>query len=299
MSIESLPTGGPGRNSWLAPHFNNIISSTDQLECLIAEENIEDPQIEMAVPYPALVERHALVALEDTFKAKLEWTMGGKRKTHIFTHGDLFLHPAGLITSPRWDRRARLFFLAIRPEFLNQAAGQLDLKPNEELVPSYGFRDNLLSRLIQTIVREFSHKNPDLLYAETLAHAAAAHLLKTATSCSKPICKLRGRLSAQLLQQIMDYVQANMDKKISLEELASLARLSPVHFTRLFRESTGLAPHSWLLERRLAKAEELLCNSRLTIAQIASRTGFSDQSHLTRYFRRSRNVTPFYFRHNK
>ncbi len=285
-----------GQSSWVKPHFKNVVSSAEQLNCLIAEANLEDAHIEMAKPYPALVQRHILLVRTDTIASRLEWTVNGRRREGVLTGGDLILNPAGLTTFPQWDKPVKLCLLAIRPNFLIRTAEQMDVNPNVELVPSYGFRDGLLAQLIQTVVEEFSNEYPDLLYAETMANAAMAYLLKTSVTRPASLRERKGKLSPRALQLVMEFIRENLNTRFSLEELASLANLSPVHFARLFRRTTGMAPHQWLLEQRLKRAEDLLRNSRLPISQVAARTGFSDQSHLTRHFRRSRGVTPSEFR---
>lgn len=284
------------QRSWVKPHFHNLNSSGEVLDCLIAETNLEDAHVEMAKPYPALVERHILLVRDDKVCAKLDWTINGRRKSDAYVGGDLILNPAGLTTFPRWDKKVKLHLLAIRPEALNQAAEQMDMKAKVELIPRYGFREHLLGRLIQTVVGEFSRPYPDLLYAETMAHATMAHLLKTAANNMKPTKDLKGKLPVRTLQAVVDYMQANLRHRVSLEELASIAQLSAVHFARLFRQTTGQPPHQWLLEQRLQHAEKLLVAKTLTITDIATQSGFSDQSHLTRAFRRSRGVTPSRFR---
>lgn len=282
--------------SWIKPHFHNIASSADQLNCLIAEANLEDARIEMARPYPALVQRHIIVLRTDKTPANLEWTVSGRRRKAIFHAGDVIINPTGLTTFPQWDRKVKLGLLAIRPEALKQAAEQLDVNPNLELVPCYGFRDPLLAQLIQTIVDEFAEEQPDLVYAETMAQAAMVHLIRTATNRLPALRKMQGKLPAPLLQRVIDFARANLSSKLSLEQLASLAGFSPVHFARLFRESTGLPPHQWLLEQRVEKAEGLLRDRKVAISEVAARAGFADQSHLTRYFRRLRGTTPSRFR---
>jgi AraC family transcriptional regulator len=284
------------QRSWVKPHFRNITSSAQALDCLIAETNMEDAHIEMAKPYPALINRHILLVRDDAVCAKLDWTINGRRKTDAYVNGDLILNPAGLTTFPRWNKRVKLHLLAISPEALNRAAEQMDMKPTVELIPHYGFRDRLLAQLIQVVVAQFSQPYPDLMYAETMAHATMAHMLKTAANDIKTTKQLKGKLPARTLQSVIEYMQANLGRRVSLEELASIAQLSAVHFTRLFRQTTGQPPHQWLLEQRLAKAEELLHAKHLSISEIASQTGFSDQSHLTRAFRRSRGITPSLFR---
>jgi AraC family transcriptional regulator len=78
----------------------------------------------------------------------------------------------------------------------------------------------------------------------------------------------------------------SLSEPVSLDDLANLAGLSPFHFVAMFKRSTGLAPHQYLLAQRIERARALLAESRVPIADVAARTGFADQSHLMRVFRR-------------
>lgn len=96
---------------------------------------------------------------------------------------------------------------------------------------------------------------------------------------------------AKQVQQIQDYLQANYTQSISLNRLAQLADLKPLRLLRLFRKQVGLPPHLYLVQTRVANAKALL-RSGIPLAQVAVDTGFTDQSHLTRHFKRWVGVTP-------
>ena len=84
----------------------------------------------------------------------------------------------------------------------------------------------------------------------------------------------------------------DLAEELSLDTLAGVAGVSPCYFSRLFRSSFGLPPHRFVLERRLMKARDLLQGKGHSIAEIAAMTGFSDQIHLTRLFKRQFGITP-------
>ncbi len=88
-----------------------------------------------------------------------------------------------------------------------------------------------------------------------------------------------------------DFLKECYADDITLEQLASIAQLSPFHFARLFNKTIGLAPHAYLIHVRVEQAKKLLSQA-YPIAQVAAETGFSDQSHLTRRFKRIVGVTP-------
>lgn len=74
--------------------------------------------------------------------------------------------------------------------------------------------------------------------------------------------------------------------------IAKAVEISPSYFLTLFKQSTGMAPHQYVITRRIERAKALLTQTRLPIAEIATRTGFADQSHLTRLMRRHTGLTP-------
>jgi AraC-like DNA-binding protein len=102
----------------------------------------------------------------------------------------------------------------------------------------------------------------------------------------------RGGLSPALKQRICEYIESHLDEKISLDVLSSMAGLSAYHFARAFRQSLGTPPHGYLLQRRLERVKQMMRDPKLPLSEIALATGFSDQSHLARHFRRLTGISP-------
>ncbi|MFK3775840.1 helix-turn-helix domain-containing protein [Pseudomonas sp. NPDC089406] len=92
-----------------------------------------------------------------------------------------------------------------------------------------------------------------------------------------------------------ELLESRLAEPPSLEDLAAAVNLSPFHFARVFRQATGLPPHAWLKQRRLARARELL-RSGLPALEVALALGFADQSHLSRQFKQAYGVTPGAYR---
>jgi AraC family transcriptional regulator len=107
---------------------------------------------------------------------------------------------------------------------------------------------------------------------------------------------LRGGLSPAALRRVQVFVESNLGRPITLGDLAARAGLSLHHFARAFRVSTGITPRSFVEQRRLARAEQLLARSSLPLAAIAMDCGFGSQSRLTTAFRRRTGFTPAQFR---
>lgn len=93
---------------------------------------------------------------------------------------------------------------------------------------------------------------------------------------------------------VREFLDAHFDQDVSLEHLAQLAGLSPYHLNRTFREQLGIPPHAYVIQLRITRAK-LLLRSGLPIAEVAHATGFADQSHFTRHFKKMVGITPGQF----
>jgi AraC-like DNA-binding protein/PAS domain-containing protein len=109
----------------------------------------------------------------------------------------------------------------------------------------------------------------------------------------------RGGLPPRALRRVREYVDAHLEENIGLEALAAAAGLSMFHFARAFKQSEGVTPHSYLIQRRVERAQELLTATDCSLSDIALATGFSDQSHLARHFRERVGIPPSSFRWSK
>jgi transcriptional regulator GlxA family with amidase domain len=107
---------------------------------------------------------------------------------------------------------------------------------------------------------------------------------------------IRGGLVPSAVRRIREYVEANLEFRIELVDLAAIANLSRCHFAYAFKQSLGCTPHRYVMSRRLERARQLLGESALPIAEIALATGFADQSHLSRSFRALFGVSPRAYR---
>jgi len=95
---------------------------------------------------------------------------------------------------------------------------------------------------------------------------------------------------------VIDYVAENLGGPISLDNLAAVTGVGASRLHAQFKRAVGLPLHQFVIQQRVKRARELLSASKLSVAEIAYRTGFSDQSHLTRVLRRHTGLTPRAFR---
>jgi len=142
------------------------------------------------------------------------------------------------------------------------------------------------SRAAHSWAEAFVHSRPRI---STLGHLPVAEPPARSSSLTG---QRRGGLPPVVTQRICEYIESHLDQKMGLDALAAMAGLSTHHFARAFHHSVGMPPHNYLLTRRLERAERMLRETRLPLAEIAVATGFADQSHLARHFRRRTGMAP-------
>lgn len=106
----------------------------------------------------------------------------------------------------------------------------------------------------------------------------------------------RGGLAAWQARRAARHIELHLDRPITVAELATLVHLSRTHFSVAFRGSFGMPPHSYVLQRRVARAKQLMLETDLPLSQIACACGLCDQAHLSRLFRRSVGQSPLLWR---
>ena len=132
---------------------------------------------------------------------------------------------------------------------------------------------------------------------ESLANILAVRLIRHIYSLRPVITRTSGVLRRRKVKTIIDYIMANLNARPTLEQMSALVQVSPFHFARQFKASTGLSPHQFLITRRVERAQQILSERRdLSLAEVAITVGFSDQSQFSFHFRRIVGITPGQFR---
>lgn len=133
------------------------------------------------------------------------------------------------------------------------------------------------------------------LAAESLATLVLSDILNTLADTDPNSTKV-GRLPPHTLNLLFERIDAHLDENFGLTNMASAVDMSPYHFSRAFKNSTGLTPHQYVIERRIARAREMMLDANLTLADIAYACGFSSQAHMSDVFRKKLGVTPGSYR---
>lgn len=159
--------------------------------------------------------------------------------------------------------------------------------------PGIGVHDATLASLGRAVLPAFEYPDQvSQLFIDHFTRALVAHIAGSFGGMKIGERLPRGGLAPWQERRTKEFVDANLDGDISVMLLARACGLSSKHFSRAFRQSTGMAPHQWLLQRRVEKAKDLLRDVKLPLADIAIACGFADQSHFTRVFTRSIGISP-------
>lgn len=226
----------------------------------------------------------------------VEQVHNGRPFTSMMARGSVQIVPAGIESLWRHQDGADHMHVLLTPELLQRVAADYD-QDHIELLDHFGAQDSRIEHISSALLTEVLEGGATgRLYAEGLATALAAHLIHSYTSAPHPLPEASKGLPASRLRRVTSLIEDRLTEDLGLAELASEVDLSPSHFSSVFRKTTGLSPHQYIVQRRLEHAQRLLTSTTLSIGEIATTVGFYDQSHLVRHMRRVMGVTPTYIR---
>ena len=224
----------------------------------------------------------------------MEWRLAGSSlKRKYIQPGEIGIMAKDTPVSGRCFSSTDLLIVSFSSHLLNAAGSDSAPGARMELQGLQHTRDRKIRTIGSLLEKEVRAGCPTgRLYGEFLGMALAAHLLRQFAVFPSKTVEYRGGLTKYRLRHIVDYIQANLSQDNSLQALAEVAEVSPFHFCRSFKQSTGLSPHRYILQLRIEEAQRLLKRTTLAISDVANRLGFSDQSHFTMVFRKLVGTTP-------
>jgi AraC family transcriptional regulator len=228
------------------------------------------------------------VELSDDYRAV--GTASGKKVDGVAMIGGVHVNPAGLPINLSIRGNYRAVQLAV-PLALSSAMAEEDHEldgSKVEFLPVISQRDEPLARLLYRAATRPTEEAED----PGLLRAVVAHLLlHHSTRAPKSDRRCRAGISPTQLRRVVDFVEANLHC-LSVEAMAATAGLSPFHFGREFKRTTGETPWRYVTGRRLARATALLGDPEAPLDGIARAVGFADASHLTHRMRQQMGCTP-------
>jgi len=221
-------------------------------------------------------------------QVRVEKRMAGRVAHYEHRAGSLTITPSGCDIAADADEDAEILVVAVDPGRMALAAAECAL-PEARLIERMYGDDPALFALARTLAYESIHNYPNGALSWNEAASSFVDGLVARHTAAMP-ARPRGSLGKDQLRRLRDYVLAHLDEPIGVEALADIAGRSPFHFTRVFTRSVGMTPHRYVVHLRLQHALELVREGRSGLAEIAARTGFADQSHLSRWVRRVHGV---------
>jgi AraC family transcriptional regulator len=158
--------------------------------------------------------------------------------------------------------------------------------------PGAGVNDVTISGLGSLLLPALSHPdqaNP--LFLDHVLLGVGVHIAQTYGGMRPTSRPVRGGLAPWQERRAKEILRANLHG-VPLKEVARECGLSVGHFSHAFRRTLGVAPHKWLIEQRIVLSKEKLRDDGLSLSDVATECGFSDQSHLTRVFRQTVGASP-------
>jgi AraC family transcriptional regulator len=227
---------------------------------------------------------------------------GGRALTSIAVPGTVLLLPAGSAVYLAWEMPHAHMTVSISAKLLAATAAELNGRNDTDvrLIGVLDTRDKLVEYLGLALLSEIAR--PDhparTVVVDHTARALVAHLLRTLDlrdSSQRVFAKGGPELSPRHLSKVIRFIEQNISRPISLDDLATIAQVSRFHFTRLFKRTVGISPMAYLERSRVQRAQELIKEGGLPLAEIAVAVGFADQSHFTRRFHLHNGLTPGVF----
>jgi AraC family transcriptional regulator len=277
-------------NRWL-PAALEADSWTAGWRSLLLRQYLDSPNQEefttAATPDPLFV-------LVTAGSCHIESLREGHWHTADYGVGNVAMVPPGVASTLRWRSHEshRTLQLHLPRAVLNRQCQELwdrDVSA-VELPRLLATQDPLIQSLLLRLAAGMASGLPDL-YAETAAEMLSAHLLLH--HCGTITGPQR---DDQRLRRVDDYLRNNLDKPVSLEDLAGHVNLSRFHLLRLYKRKYGETPLKRLTRFRMDAAKHHLQRGHLSIAQIATRCGYDNPSHFASAFRRVAGVPPTAFR---
>ena len=244
---------------------------------------------------------YVVVQLNNSVKMDIE--ISGSRYRGRFLKGDVSYAPPGIWCRSEWEQEREVLIISLDSNFVESRAGRSLPAGNLKFAPQFRRRDPLIEGIANELSTEVSKVSvndmalaADIDYANSLAEVLASHIIKEFTT-PEPLDNSRhGKLAPVKLRRATEFIKGRLEEAITLTEIAGAVEMSPFHFARMFKHTTGFTPLQYVLEQKIEYSKQLLKHPEMALADIAYKLGFASQSHFTMHFRKLTGTTPKHFR---
>lgn len=240
-----------------------------------------------------------IIALQLAGTRHMRQERNGRVSTQLLRPGSVIIAPVG--EPKHWSHAepADVLVMQLSVNAVNEVAQSISggACPGPELRDNFGTCDPFIEQLGQRLIEEVRSPDPlSHLFAQSAARQLAIHLLRRHSGCAVAFSGVK--LTRQKLRAATDYIDAHLGDDVTLAAIAQAVGLSPCHFAHAFREETGMAPHRYVMQRRIDRARALLRETDLNVAEVGYRVGYPNHSHFCVAFQRLAGVTPRAYRAN-
>lgn len=251
------------------------------------------------VPVPAMRE-YLLVVYQSGVTPMNRRCTGDWRRERV-APGAISLMTHAAQSHWRWSDDIEVTHIYLSPAAVKDVAEQAFERQvrDVQLFDVLKTEDPVLSGIASCLAREAREGElGGRLYVDCLKSQLCVHLLRRHADVLFRESISYGGLSRAQYRLLTQYVDENLDRTIMLADLAGLVQLSVFHFLRKFRTEFGCPPHAYVMRRRIEHAKRQLARRDIPLKIVAADSGFSDQSHMTRLFRRLLGTTPAQYRNS-
>lgn len=280
---EGLPHAGDARDELEELSVPGLRIVRGRYEPFVKREQ-RHPETEIAIP-------GADAAVTITYETALG------RKCSVSVHApQISIIPAHRVHTVHWQRESVLIAFFISTALVDAASDSGICGPGVGIAENYAAIDPVIRHLGLGLYDELSNgRGREQLYLESIALFLVTRALSRHGSL-RSHRDLRARLLGHRLRRATEFMHDQFHRGISISEVAAEVHVSPFHFSRLFKRTTGRTPYRYLTSLRIDRAKQLLTDTETPIVDVSLAVGYESQSHFTTVFRRTVGVTPGAYR---
>lgn len=287
MARGYIPTVDPVHRRRLSFAGTTVVWSSGRAWAGLVLEKLGHEELDT----PEFVIADHCVVLHVSQPATVEHKIHGTYRRFLHGPGNICLFSAGSARQLRSLEPHFVLVMTIAPRLVGHG---LELQEHRDL------RDGRIQHIVRGLELEAEEGYPSgALYGESLGLGLAIHLTQMYSTRPGPVRAFKGGMAPKTLRRVIDYIDANLKEDLRLSALSAVACLSEHRFAHNFKRATGLPPHRYVMSQKIARAERLLRESRLSVTQIGYALGFSHPSRFSFAFNRWMGITPTAFRNRE
>jgi AraC family transcriptional regulator len=288
VPIRRINIDGGGRNFPLVPHLPLLSSASHEWDGFLLERHLSN-----GFEVPKHSHSSILLSMQLNASLRLGWKSEQGGQSAVVDAGSLTLHGAAGCNGSTWEGAYNRVLLELDHKHLEHLIEGRVAGARVEIAERWSFKDSRLEHLLKTLYVELCEGSPaGRLFGEQVGNAVAMLLAKQYSVIRPDVYGSGGQIPSSRLKKVFDYVETCLHQEIHLSELASTAAMSPYYFARLFKNSTGVSPHQYVIQRRIDRAKGMLRHSKMSIFEIGIRVGYADAKHFRTLFRREVGLSP-------